>query len=189
MSTQTPTDRYLVAFDAWQPGEDDRPEAIPYYRAAAGLKAAWGEDVVERLGSHFHACFCAAGSHGYRAALATLRHLAEQPVPSRPQFVGRWISEPVEVTAEDVFVEAFRRHYPGKRINSKLAKAKREESAKQAQEIADRRNEEARKQYNDERAKTNAQAAAHHRKWLDEVQQIAILEDLVREIDNLEGTE
>ena len=148
MSRET---RYEEACRAFVPDPSDSADAIPYYRAAAGLKAAWGAAICDSI--DFHACFCAAGSQGYEAAVATLRALADAEPPKEPQGSGAYLARPLDVTAEDVFVREFKRAFPRRRVTSKFAQEKRESSAERAQEIADAENAKAAASYEAEAAR------------------------------------
>lgn len=176
----TRAERYEEAREAFTPDPTDSADAVPYYAAAAGLKAAWGAEICDLI--DFHACFCAAGAAGYEAAVATLRSIAEAEPPKEPQGSGAWIAEPVELTADEVFEREFKRAFPKRRLGSKFANEKKAETAERAQEIADAENAKARERYEDERARQAARDRKAREPYERQIARIAAHRDALNTI-------
>lgn len=164
--TSTRRQAYVDAFHAMTVDPEDNPDCIPSYRAAAGLRAAWGESFYESHShSLFHRAFCYAGDvagrgdveGSYDVALDVIREWTETaPMPEEPRFsYNSWMSAPSEPTERDArvyFNTQYKLAYPNRRANSKHAN----EFWKENRDVAIRI---LREKYNAELDKYNAELA------------------------------
>ncbi len=177
---------------AFLPAPDDSAAAIPFYRAWAGLRAAWGESFCKDFNGAVHNAACAAGwapdGERYQAALITLRHLSEnQQAPAAPREV--WANayhatpvEPTERDAREFFNAEWRRKYPGKRANSKEANTKYAELSGKALAILRERYAQALAEYQRREEQTSRENAARREEWFGKLHGMAAFEDAVRDI-------
>lgn len=154
-ASRSMADTFTLAHEAFIPAPDDNPDAVPFYRAYAGLKQAWGAEFVDE----FHTAIHQIGCHimhlkleeKYPKALELLRYNVEhQAVIPKPQKRYQYHSEPDPPTEQDVvdlFNEQFRGAYPGKRINSKFAKEKWSQYSHMAKKAVQERYERAKAAY------------------------------------------
>lgn len=174
---------FNTAHDAFVPAADDNPDCVPFYRAAAGLYAAWGKEFCDRYNSAVHraACEC-SHSHPtmsrYQLALYMLKYTAEQTkAPSEPRYSYSSRCEPSEPTEQDarnIFNAQFKRAFPGQRLNSKAAKEKWAQVRDKAFSLARADYETALAAYRAHEAsidKQNAARKAEYQGQLDAIQQ------------------
>ena len=171
------SDAYVRAYRAFEPALDDNPDCVPYYRAAAGLKAVWGQEFCTKYSSAFHRAFCAAGSvraeDGLRAAEAALEEMISlsQEYPrekERPRTRFFYQAEPAEVTVENVrafFCEEYRRAFPGRRSNSRHAKMLWVEKEKEAWKILWERHARKMEAFRAEEAKCDSENRRRYEEW------------------------
>lgn len=117
---------YLAAYHGFQPEPDDNPQAIPCYRAAAGIRAVVGEDLCRRAHSLFHAAFCHAGDGTpeegpARAAAVFEDFVAKAKPPTEPRKPSFYLYHPEPQDPREIFKSEYRRAFPGKRTNSREA--------------------------------------------------------------------
>lgn len=167
------------AYADFVPAKDDNPDAIPYYRAFAGLRAAWGEDFYLKYNHAVHqaACWC-GGLNGdrYQVAVATIMDLVEKTrLPDPPRMEMSWDSEPNPPTENDargIFNASFKKAFPGKRLNSKFAREKWEEKRELAMNLAQEEYEGKKAAYDAKQAKIDQRNADATAIWEEQVRKI-----------------
>jgi hypothetical protein len=165
--------QFELAHAAFTTAPEDSPEAVPFYRAHAGLRAAWGAEFVRAYDSAVHRAACNAGwakdGERYRVALDTVRSMAqEQTAPQEPRYRYCYDGEPREPNDADVlefFRQQWRAKYPGKRVNSREALAKFEEVKGKALTILQQRHAAAMAERLEKHARIDRENAAARAKW------------------------
>jgi len=186
---------FTQAYAAFEPSPDDSPNAIPFYRAFAGLRAAWGNDFCDKYNHALHqaACECGTADKPYTVAIKVLQFMVEgykppeRPTPSYSYNLPP--QPPTEQDARTLFNEAFKEAFPGRRANSKLANEKWIEKREKAMAIMQGRYEIEKVAYDKCEQRREDQNRAHQQKWLDSIHQAALFEDAVREIIHDETAE
>lgn len=186
--SMTRAQAFVHGSDSYVPAPDDPPANVPFYRAAWGLRAAWGREFCDQ---HHHLVHAAASraswtvepARRYRVALDELVRLAGTPVlpePPRPRL--SYATPPARPTEEDairLFQQEWRQHRPGERVNSKLAKAAWAEKHAQAVAIVQARYQAACAHYDAQVAEQERLNRADHDEWCS---RCAALEVLARQI-------
>lgn len=182
--------RFESAYAAFRPAPDDRPEAIPFYRAFAGLRAAWGEDFCDTYNHALHqaACTCGGFPEGqrYAVALAVIKDMAERVVvPEEPRPSCSYSMPPQKPTEDDaraLFVEQFRSAFPGKRANSKFGNEQWLRVRGKALELVRAQYDKDKARYDREEARLDAENQRRRQEWRDKVQQAALFVNAVRNL-------
>lgn len=180
------------AFNSWKQEPTDNPENIPFYRAFAGLRAAWGEDFYK---NYNHVIHHVAGSMDKRAdnlyneALRQLSYYEGYSVtyklPEQPRPRYSYSSEPAapgEKDAKEYFNREYKRVYPEKRLNSKDAHEKWTANKGKALEIVFQTYSKALADYRAHEKALNIENDSRQREWENKIQEIAIFEDSIRSI-------
>lgn len=163
---------YRDAYHAYEPQPDDRPDGISFYRAWAGLRAAWGDVFCKKYDAILHRACCMAyrfsPEEGYAIALSIVEESARQADPPRPS--GPYSSNcpprlPREDDARNLFKSEFRRAFPGKRLNSREANRLWIEKRAQAMEIVQARYRERCAQYEADEKLMSDERAARVAEW------------------------
>lgn len=165
---------FEAACAAWTPAPEDNPEAVPFYRAHAGLRAAWGEEFYRAYDSAMHRAACEAGygktpEESYRVALASVRDMAQRQVaPSEPRYNYCHYSEPRAPTEQDAlefFRREWRKKHPGKRVTCAEATAKYAEVKGRALEILTGQHVIALDEWRDKVARVDSENAKRRAEW------------------------
>lgn len=194
MTTATLTEsgaRFLQAWEAFTPLPDDCPDAIPYYRNWAGLRAVVGAEDLARFHGGIHNAMFWARDHTWASIRRAIQKAAEgaEPPPEPERRVPWHLSEPAELTEEllhkhasEIFKRDFKRAFPRKRLNTKFARKKWIEVRGHARELARREHEAALAVYERERMKFDKMNAIARCEWLGRVRAIAEFENFARSL-------
>ena len=173
---------YSAAFASYEPQADDHPSAIPFYRLWLGLRAVLGTDTVERFHHWFHSAYqyvYAPDAGDWASVVRAIQlYAGELKLPPEPQRRIPWhLSEPdaakIPARAREIFEDQFRAKYPGKRINSKLAREKWAEVEGKALEFATQEYDGEIKRYETELARHNAGYEQEMARWQEQADAIA----------------
>lgn len=187
----TSRERFDAAYATFVPAPDDSDCAIPFYRAYAGLRAAWGPALTDPvgLGSHVvHQAACYSGDapgDRYDVACQTARRIVETTkLPPKPTPRYSYAAEPSKPTEQDAYEEfkaQYKRAFPGKRINSIHAKQQWAKVEMFAMQFVMNRYQQALAAHQQEEAQRQQQNHARRQEWIDKIHSIALLENMVRD--------
>ncbi len=184
--------RFEEAFKGWKQEPTDNPENIPFYRAFAGLRAAWGEDFYKNYNHVIHHVACSMDKRAENLYQEALRQLAyyegysiTYKLPEQPRPRYSYSSEPNkpgEKEAKEYFDREYKRVYPGKRLNSKDAHEKWAANKDKALLIVTQAYTKALDAYQAKEKALDAENDARQREWENKIQETAIFENFIKEI-------
>jgi hypothetical protein len=194
-------EKFDQAYKSFVPAADDNPDNVPFYRAYAGLKLAWGERFAKAFGHVVHHCACCISSKNdlerhpndlYQFALKQLNFYLTNnwTVPEDPRYQGFYDQKPIypgEVQVREFFNQQFKGKFPGERINSKHAKALWIEFQDIAKDLVVKEYQKKLEHYQHREKTIEDGNRARRDEWMDKIQERALFEEEVRKILDAEA--
>lgn len=188
--------RFIAAYQAYSPDASDSPDAIPYYRTWAGMRAAFGPAFVDTYNGACHNAMVFTsvnGAQGMKAAesafvqvMANLQRFAQEAkTPDAPRERYSWASKPSEPTESDAkaeFNRQFKIAFPAERLNSKHAKAEWSRVAPKAMDLVQKRYQQEHAAWQAEQDRIESQTQDARQKWLDGLHASALFENAVLDL-------
>lgn len=178
------------AYETFEPTADDSLDCIPFYRAFAGLRAAWGNEFCDQFHHAVHQAACwSSGTtekSRYQICVDTLRHLVEQSaIPPEPRSVFSYDAaptSPTEYDARQFFNGEYKKAFPEKRANSKHANGLWKQKKAQSVEILENHYTEMMRRYDVEQERIKRNNQTRRQEWINSIHKLALFENAAKSI-------